>query len=185
MLVVNKIIRLICRICSKLIVKTLERRLLRSFFLLLLLNIFSLYSEVLWLMLNIVMFAVSLPNLIAEPTVCRPLKILVILFNFLVMYVHILLFYNIRSLTYFHAWVHQAINILLAFLVNTDYFWYLSQLSATLPFAEMQTYLFMKSWTTSHPVPFYILLGKKISWGKKLRNLRNECSQMFFKTSRN
>ena len=122
-LVVNNIIGLICRICSKLIIKTLERRLLRSFYLLLPLNIFSLYFELLWLMLNMLMFAVSLPDLIAEPTVCRPLKILVILLNFLVTYVHVLLFYNICLLTYFHARIHQAINILLAFLVNTDYFW--------------------------------------------------------------
>ena len=40
-----------------------------------------------------------------------------------------------------------------------------------LSFEEMQTYLFMKNWTTG---PFYILLGKKTSCGKKIAKLNEQ-----------
>ena len=41
----------------------------------------------------------------------------------------------------------------------------------TLPLAEMQTFLFMKNWTTFFSGTFYVSLRKKFFWGKTEENI--------------
>ena len=51
------------------------------------------------------------------------------------------------------------------------------------PLAEIQTFLFMKDWTTSLQGTFYILLGEKDLQEKKLGELRNEVLQIVVEMS--
>lgn len=52
-----------------------------------------------------------------------------------------------------------------------------------LPLAEIQTFSFMKEWTTSFQGTFYILLGEKNLQEKRLAQLRNEVLQIVVETS--
>ena len=57
-----------------------------------------------------------------------------------------------------------------AFLANANYIkLHYSHVNyqPTLPLVEMQTFLFMKDWLIFFTGPLNVLLGKKISWGKK------------------
>ena len=84
--------------------------------------------------------------------------------NFSVMYIHILMFFNIIIF----ACLHQVKNILREFLTNTNHFGS-SVDYLTLLLVKIETFWFMTNWPTSFPGLFYVIPGMTL---KNLRNLR-------------